>query len=153
MMRCLAIAWLFSATAFGGWLGWQYFDNEIPLVYSNGRIEPDPASTGTAVSLTWDIKVNRVCPGTVHRLLYYADYPDLAPISYDRTPSALSVNQHSHYLIKTFSLPAALNPRATEREVRIRYTANVCFSCNPLQSVFTNLLCTATPELLFSIRQ
>lgn len=132
------------ALGVGAWIGWMAFIDVQPAYeYLHGEIVPDPAPQGGQVSLPWTIKVNRLCPGNVLRVLYDADTGEMVA-AYDRTPSSISVQKDSARLVKSFQLPRGLPPR-------IRYTANVCFECNPLQKLWP--ICVQTPDLFFSVEQ
>jgi hypothetical protein len=121
----------------------MYLDRQVPYEHIKGEIVPDPTPQHAQVSLPWDIKVNRLCPGNVQRVLFDADTGDMVA-AYDRTPSSISVKMGDTKLVKTFQLPLSL-------PARVRYTANVCFSCNPLQHIWP--IFVQTPELYFSTKQ
>ena len=137
-----------GAISLGGLIGWMAFlDRQIPYEYLSGRIYPSPAKQASQIALDWTIKVNRLCPGNVHRLLYDADTSKLV-YSYDRTPSAISVKMGDTSLPKSFWLPPQKLPP------NIRYAANVCFPCNILQNLIPSLaICVPTPDLFFSVEQ
>lgn len=128
--------------AAGGQLAYWAMDRQPAYEYLHGEIIPDPAPQGGQVSLPWTISVNRLCPGNVLRVLYDADTGAMVS-AYDRTPSSISVKIGDTKLVKTFQLIRGLPPR-------IRYTANVCFECNPLQKVWP--ICVQTPDLFFRMQ-
>ena len=132
----------FLLLALRGWTGWMYLDNVQPYEYVRGYVVPDPSPQGAQVSLPWEIKVNRLCPGNVLRVLFDAETGEMVA-AYDRTPSSISVKMGDTKLVKSFQLPRGLPPR-------IRYTANVCFSCNVLQKIWP--VCVQTPDLFFSVQ-
>jgi hypothetical protein len=141
--RLVTVVAVLLSGLLSGWVGWMYLDNKPAYDYVRGEIQPNPAPQGGQVSLPWTIKVHRLCPGNVLRVLYDADTGKMVA-AYDRTPSSISVKMGETKLVKTFQLPLSM-PR------NVRYTANVCFECNALQKFFP--VCVQTPDLFFSVEQ
>jgi len=85
--RIATIAVVLLSGVLSGWVGWMYLDNQPAYEYLAGEIQPNPAPQGGQVSLPWHIKVNRLCPGSVLRVLYDADSGAMVA-AYDRTLSS-----------------------------------------------------------------
>lgn len=126
------------------------WDLDPPYEYEGGEISPNPAQLGARMLVTWHVKFKRhgdLCPGSVTRTLFNGKTGKAVAI-YDPTPSAVSpLKLGDSELPKTFLLPDDLNG-ADE----IRYSAQICYRCNPLQYIFTNRLCVTTPSLNFRIK-
>ena len=132
----------------GGWLGWMYFDDQPPYTYVSGEIKPDPVRSEGEAQVTWHLTPTvRVCSGDVLRRMYNADEtsPTFGKLvaAYDRTPASISVEVGDDTLIKNYYLPPEL-PR------RVRYSADVCFYCNPLRRLLP--ICIRTPDLFFNVK-
>lgn len=137
------IVWLLLMAAGGAWLAVMALDTQIPYDYVSGEIKPDPAKQGARVTLKWQIKTNRLCPGSVQRVLTNEETGKVVA-AYDPTPSSLTVSMGDTELPKSFLLPDDLPPR-------VGYDATVCFKCNPLQAFFP--ICFRAPHLTFGVVQ
>jgi hypothetical protein len=131
-----------------GWLSFMIADNVPPYEYdvANSHVIPSPAGDGEQITIMWKLsKVNRVCPGVVHRILYDPK-TRVVLASYDPTPAAISSSIKDGYLNRTFLLPRGALPSGM-----IGYKANVCYECNLYQKV-VRPLCVATPDLIFQLK-
>ena len=136
---------LVGAAALGITIAVWALDDEAPYVYHevNAKIEPNPATAGGRVTVTWPVTINRLCPAQVHRSLRNAE--NNRPLQqYDPTPSALTVQMGDPTIEKTFELPVNLPPT-------VKYQAKVCFRCNPLHTIFP--ICVDTPSLFFRVNR
>ena len=137
------ILWLITAATFGSWFAISWLDNVAPYEYLSGFVTPDPAKEGGRVTLIWQIRVNRICPGSVQRILS-DEITGISVAAYDPLPSAQTVQMGDTELRKTFLLP-------DELPAIVGYDAKVCFRCNALQYVFP--LCFPTPHVSFRVKQ
>ncbi len=128
----------------GGVVAYWYLDDTLPYDYHRfgASVTPNPAPPGGRVTVTWPVTIRRLCPGVVHRSL--RDAATDRPIAqYDPLPAALTVAMGDPTIKRTFLLPAEDLPEI------VKYSAVVCFRCNPLHAVFP--ICTMTPELVFRV--
>ena len=140
------VIWFATLAAFGSWVAVMFQDNEPPHTYVSGKITPDPAWPGARVTL--DLTTTdgtRSCPGSVTRELFNDETGEHI-VTYDPTPSAVAKQKSNNEVNKTFLLPETFKGAK-----RVRYEGRVCFRCNPLHTVFPDLVCTDTPKIVFGV--
>jgi hypothetical protein len=137
--------WIVTIVGLASWLAWMILDNQLPAEYldQDAVIIPDPAEQGGRVTAKIKVKRNRVCPGTVSRLLRDDTTGQVVAI-YDPVPAAFGRIGGSGLTSKTFELPEGLPPV-------VRYQAEVCFQCNALQIL--RPLCTRVPDIVFRVKR
>lgn len=118
-------------------------DNQPPYDYivNQSYVRPDPAHGGQQVTVHWELKVKRICPGIIIRTI--VDAKTKASVSYDPTPAAATVRIGDTSLERTFFLPAAILPGPK------LYRVNAQYICNPLQHLWP--LKVQTPDLVFEV--
>lgn len=125
-------------------LAYMMADNQPPYEYdaSNSYIIPQQSRVDHQVVVHWQFKrVNRVCPGSVTRVI--VDARSGAQTTFDPTAVAASVTTKSTHLDRTFTLPPNLAPGPQ------LYRAHVAFRCNMLQHFWP--LMVRTPDLSFEV--
>lgn len=137
--------WIVSMAALGAWVATMAADRQLPTEYIGKPIVvPDPVEDGGRVIVKLPVKRNRSCPGVVQRTLLDARTDEVVAF-YDPVPSAYPHPMGAEQqLPKTFELPPGL-------PARVRYTSEVCFSCNILQNWFP--ICTTVPSVTFNVIQ
>lgn len=126
-----------------GWLAYMAADNVPPYNYIVERsyVKPNPAPSGRQVTVHWEFKINRLCPGAVGRTI--VDAKSGARVSYDPTPALSTVRPGDTSLERTFFLPEEMPPGPK------LYRANAEYACNPLQRIWP--LKVQTPDLPFEV--
>lgn len=132
------------------WLTFMVFDNTPPYVYdvANSYIKPPSSDLGRQVTVYWKIeRVNRVCPGILHRQLIDLE-TGVIVADYDPIPTAPEGGIRDGYFPKTFLLPQEMN---VSRPRMIGYRTTGCYWCNPYQ-FWIRPLCVTTAILPFEVR-
>lgn len=126
-----------------GWLTFMIADNLSPYEYiaAESSVIPSQALAGHQVTVHWQIKVNRLCPGAIVRTI--VDARTGARTSYDPTPAILTIRVTDTALDRTFLLPEGIRPGPKI------YRANAEYICNPLHRIWP--LRIQTPDLHFEV--
>lgn len=126
-----------------GWLAFMLADNQPPYSYivEKSFVRPNPAHSGRQVTIHWEFKINRLCPGAIVRTI--VDARTKAKVSYDPTPALGTVAMGDTSLERTFFLPEEMLPGPK------LYRANAEYICNPLHRIWP--LKVQTPDLAFEV--
>jgi hypothetical protein len=132
-----ALAVLFGLVAF------MAADNQSPYTYivEQSYVRPNPAHSGRQVTVHWELKINRICPGVIVRTI--VDARTKAKVSYDPAPALVTVKAGDTSLERTFLLPEEMLPGPK------LYRANAEYVCNPLHRIWP--LKVQTPDLAFEV--
>jgi hypothetical protein len=138
----LSFACLISA--FGGVTTYMAFDTTPPYEFigSESLVVPPSAYGGDQITVKWKVKFNRVCTGSMRRILFDPDTNVVLAV-YDTEPVAGIYALEDGYLNKTFRLPTVI------QKGWIGYRAELHYRCNFLQRFFP--LNVTTPDLHFKI--
>ena len=151
-------AFVVVCIAVGTQIGLWAIDTQPPYEWDgpSSRVVPDPAPDGGRVTADWHLKVNRICPAISQRRLSDPatrridsegnpiPHSGKTVATYDATPGAVSVQVGENVMRRTFVLPRGLPSQ-------VAYASEVCFQCNPLQTIFPRSFCLTTPELIFNV--
>lgn len=131
-------------------LTYMLADNQQPYEYLTGRsyLTPSVVVAGSQVTVHWELRVNRFCPGTVSRVII--DERTGVRISYDPVlvvadPGIrLTIGpDHIVTLDRSFLLPTSIDPGPK------LYRSYIDFHCNSLQWLWP--LQVKTPDLGFMV--
>jgi hypothetical protein len=141
------IAAAFVAVIFMAPLFWMLLDREPPYVEHIGKVIPPEVQAGDQITVEWQMKINRVCPGYIAR-----EVVDSQNVlwNYDVQPSVRREQQFDvsgiprlTKLRRSFVIPEQAAPGPA------RYRSLACYVCNPIQQLWP--ICTRTPDVEFSI--
>ncbi len=133
-------------------LTYMLADNQQPYDYVEGRsrLIPPVTSAGSQMTVHWELRVNRFCPGTVTRVII--DERTGVRISYDPVLVVADAGTRLNFgpdrtvtLDRTFMLPIQIDPGQK------LYRSYIEFHCNPLQWWWP--LRVKTPDLGFVVSE
>jgi hypothetical protein len=131
-------------------LTYMLADNQPPYEYLTGRsyLTPLVAKQGSQMTVHWELRVNRYCPGVVSRTII--DEKTGVRISYDPVLVIAEPGVSLQFgpdrvmlLNRSFTLPLTIDPGPK------LYRAYIEFHCNPLQFIWP--LRVKTPDLEFVV--
>lgn len=124
-----------------GIAGFLSADNKPPYSYNAAKsyIKPDPAGAGRQVTIHWEVKNNRYCPGFITRSII--DAKTKVIVSYDPFPALFEEGEH--FIDRSFYLPDSIEPG-----IKI-YRVNGVYFCNILQRLWP--LKVQSPDIFFEI--
>lgn len=124
------------------------FDNQHPYVFDaeHSVIIPSEAVGNDQMIVSWQVTINRQCPGMIHRELFDPRTKVVLAI-YDAQPAYKSeeLKPGPGRLNRTFLLPRKMQTGQTG------YRAKMEYWCNPLQRIWP--IRYITPELLFEVKE
>lgn len=141
-MRAQWIIGAVLALLLGG-VAYMAADNQPPYDYiiEQSYVRPNPAHPGRQITVHWELKINRICPGVIVRTI--VDAKTKARVSYDPALALVTVRAGDTSLERTFFLPEEMLPGPK------LYRANAEYICNPLNRIWP--LKVQTPDLYFEV--
>lgn len=128
-------------------LFWMLLDREPPYSEHAGKTIPHEVKAGDQITVEWQMRVNRVCPGYIAREI--VDSQNVL-WNYDVQPSIRREQQFDvagaprlTRLRRSFTIPEQAAPGPA------RYRSLSCYICNPIQQLWP--VCIRTPDVNFTI--
>ena len=141
---CRVRCWLLivAAVSVSASVYWMATDTQPPFLLISAHIVPDNPRPGDEIAVAWNVKVNRVCDGTVERRIVDSHgvmwaYSPVASVRPDQI-------QAGHPLLRPFRLPEHISSGPAF------YSAELCYACNPLQRIW-GPFCIRTMSVPFNV--